>query len=56
MGIYQSYLNMRQPAHVGYKIAAELGDTYVDMLKKHADIIDAQVRENIFERHIKRLF
>lgn len=48
--------NFRQLIHVAYKIAAELGDTYTGMLRKHADVIGSCVEENIYERHLKRLF
>jgi hypothetical protein len=46
----------RQLIHVGYKVAAELGRKYIAMLEKHKEIVGAQVKENILERHIKRLF
>lgn len=48
--------NFRQLIHVGYKIAAELGDQYSHALEKYSDIIGKNVTENIFERHLKRLF
>lgn len=48
--------NFRQLIHVGYKVAAELGNQYTDLLVKHADIVGACVEENIYERHFKRLF
>lgn len=48
--------NFRQLIHVGYKVAAEMGTTYTDLLKKHADIVGACVEENIYDRHLKRLF
>lgn len=48
--------NFRQLIHVGYKVASEMGTRYTDLLKKHADIIGACVEENIYERHLKRLF
>jgi len=48
--------NFRQLIHVGYKLASEMGTTYTDLLKKHADVIGACVEENIYERHLKRLF
>jgi hypothetical protein len=48
--------SMRQLIHVGYKIAAEFGNIYINMLEKYSKIIGTQVTENIFERHIKRLF
>lgn len=48
--------NFRQLIHVAYKVAAEMGDVYTDMLKKYADIIGDCVEQNIFDRHFKRLF
>lgn len=48
--------DFRQLIHVGYKIAAQLGDEYLRMLDKYQDIIAQNVEENIFERHIKRIF
>lgn len=46
----------RQLIHVGYKVAAELGDTFTQMINKHREIVGEQVTTNIFERHIRRLF
>lgn len=48
--------NLRQLIHVGYKVAAEMGETYQNLLKKHADIVGRCVEENIYDRHLKRLF
>jgi len=48
--------NFRQLIHVAYKVAAELGDEYYDMLKKYSDVIGNCVEENIYDRHLKRLF
>lgn len=48
--------NFRQLIHVGYKVAAELGDKYIGLLEKHADVVGACVEENIYDRHLKRLF
>jgi hypothetical protein len=48
--------NFRQLIHVGYKVAAEMGDDFTDLLKKNAEIIGECVEENIYERHLKRLF
>jgi len=48
--------NLRQLIHVGYKVASEMGKTYTDLLKKHADIVGQCVEENIYDRHLKRLF
>jgi tagaturonate epimerase len=48
--------DFRQLVHVGYKIAAQMGETYTDMLDKYKEIIAQNVEENILERHIKRIF
>jgi len=48
--------NFRQLIHIAFKMAADLGAVYTDALKKHAVIIEKQVTENLWERHIKRLF
>ena len=48
--------SFRQLIHVGYKIAAESGDHYTGLLKKHREIIGNCVEENLFDRHLKRLF
>jgi len=42
--------------HVAYKVAAEMGKTYTDLLEKYPEVIGACVEENIYERHLKRLF
>jgi len=48
--------NFRQLIHVAYKVAAEMGTSYTGLLEKYADIIGVCVEENIFDRHLKRLF
>ena len=48
--------NFRQLIHVAYPVAAEMGKEFTDLLKKYADIIGTCVEENIYDRHIKRLF
>jgi len=48
--------NFRQLIHVAYKVAAELENEYTDALKQYADIIGSCVEENIYDRHLKRLF
>jgi len=48
--------NFRQLIHVAYKVAAEMGDEYISLLEKYEDIIGQCVEENIYERHLKRLF
>ncbi len=48
--------HMRQLMHVGYKVAAEMGDAFHSMLDKHAGIIGERVKYNLLERHLKPLF
>ncbi len=48
--------NFRQLVHVAYKVAAEMGTTYTGLLEKYADVVGSCVEENIYERHLKRLF
>ena len=48
--------NFRQLIHVAYKVAAEMGNDYTSLLVKYADVIGACVEENIYERHLRRLF
>ncbi|NOY36548.1 MAG: hypothetical protein GXO83_03140 [Chlorobi bacterium] len=48
--------DFRQLIHVGYKIAAEMGEKYTSLLEKYSGIIGQQVFENIYDRHIRRLF
>jgi len=49
-------LNVRQLLHVGYKVAAEMGDTYLNALKENEQIIAKNVTENFYTRHIKPIF
>jgi hypothetical protein len=49
-------VNFRQLIHVAYAVAAELGDAYYAQLEKHEDIVGQCVEENIYDRHLKRLF
>ena len=48
--------NFRQLIHVAYKVAAEYGVEFTGALKKHKEIVGRQVFENIYNRHITRLF
>ena len=50
------HAGFRQLIHVGYKVAAEMGDEFLGMLRQHSDIVAEQVTTNIYDRHIKRLF
>ena len=48
--------HFRQLLHVGFKVAAQLGDTYLDALVANADVIGKNVFENIYARHMVPLF
>jgi hypothetical protein len=48
--------DLRQLIHVGYKIAAQLGERYLDMLEACRETIAKNVTENLYERHLKPLF
>lgn len=48
--------SFRQLLHVGYKIAAKMGERYLDMLDQCEESISRNVTENLYERHLKPLF
>lgn len=49
-------VSFRQLIHVGYKIAAEAGNEYTNLLDENRAVVAKCVTENILERHIKRIF
>jgi hypothetical protein len=48
--------DFRQLIHVAYKVAAHMGDRYLDALQKHEAIVAANVTQNLLERHIRSIF
>jgi hypothetical protein len=48
--------HLRQLVHVGFKVAAQLGDRYLRMLKACEPTISKNVTANLYERHLKPLF
>jgi hypothetical protein len=48
--------NVRQLLHVGFKIAAMMGETYIKALHDNRTIVSRCVTENLFYRHMKPLF
>ncbi|MBI4902550.1 MAG: hypothetical protein HY820_02870 [Acidobacteria bacterium] len=52
----QFNLHVRQLLHVGYKVAAKMGDKYLGMLKECEGPISKNVTENLYHRHIVPLF
>jgi hypothetical protein len=49
-------LHLRQLLHVGYKVAAQMGDRYYAALEKYQSDVSRNVTENLWERHIRPLF
>ena len=48
--------HLRQLLHVAYKVAAEMGDRYLDALVRFEAVVAENVTGNIYERHLKRVF
>ena len=48
--------SLRQLIHVGYKVAAEYSNVYISMVSRNETIVSQQVMENIYDRHLCRLF
>lgn len=48
--------SLRQLIHVGYKVAAQMGDRYLQLLKECEPTIAKNVTENLYDRHLKPLF
>lgn len=48
--------SLRQLIHVGYKVAAKMGQRYLDMLEACETTVAKNVTENLYERHLKPLF
>jgi hypothetical protein len=48
--------SIRQLLHVGFKVAAKLGDRYLNLLRAEEPTIARNVTTNLFGRHIKPLF
>ena len=47
---------VRQLVHVGYRVAAEMGERYTDLLVACRDTIARNVTRNLLERHLQPLF
>ncbi|MBV9868164.1 MAG: hypothetical protein JO316_22650 [Abitibacteriaceae bacterium] len=48
--------HVRQLLHVGYKVAAQMGERYLTMLEACEDKVSENVTTNLYERHLKPLF
>jgi tagaturonate epimerase len=53
----QSYNpNVRQLLHIAFKVAAEMGERFLQALEANEAVIGRNVTENLLERHIKPIF
>jgi hypothetical protein len=48
--------SFRQLLHVGFKVAAQMGDRYLKMLRACESAVARNVTTNLYDRHIKPLF
>jgi tagaturonate epimerase len=48
--------SFRQLLHVGFKVAAKLGNRYLDALEASEEVVARNVTENLFNRHIRPVF
>ena len=48
--------SFRQLLHVGFKVAAKMGDKYLKALEANEEVVAKNVTENLFERHIRPVF
>jgi hypothetical protein len=48
--------SFRQLLHVGFKVAAKMGDRYLQALEANEEVVARNVTTNLFERHIRPLF
>ena len=48
--------DLRQLLHVGYKVAAQMGERYYDALERFEADVSRNVTENLWARHIRPLF
>ena len=48
--------SLRQLLHVGFKVAAKMGDRYLDALDANREVIARNVTQNLFDRHIRPVF
>jgi hypothetical protein len=48
--------SLRQLIHVGFKVAAKMGERYLKLLRECESSVSRNVTTNLFERHIKPLF
>jgi hypothetical protein len=48
--------SFRQLLHVGFKVAAKMGDRYLKALEANEEVVARNVTTNLFDRHIRPVF
>jgi len=48
--------SLRQLLHVGFKVAAKMGDRYLKALEANEEVVARNVTTNLFDRHIRPVF
>lgn len=48
--------SFRQLLHVGFKVAAKMGDRYLNALQVNEEVVARNVMTNLFDRHIRPVF
>ncbi len=48
--------SFRQLLHVGFKVAAKMGDRYLKALEENETVVAKNVTTNLYDRHIKPIF
>ncbi len=48
--------DLRQLLHVGYKVAAQMGERYYDALERFEADVSRNVTQNLWDRHVRPLF
>jgi hypothetical protein len=48
--------DFRQLVHISFRVAAEMGERYLSLLKTHRVEVEACVSDNILKRHVEPLF
>jgi hypothetical protein len=48
--------SLRQLLHVGFKVAAKMGDRYLNALEANEEIVARNVTTNLYDRHIRPIF
>jgi hypothetical protein len=48
--------SFRQLLHVGFKVAAHMGQRYIELIEANENVIARNVTENLYNRHIAPVF